>query len=160
MEFRTQNSRSKNVFSKSFDPKSSWILINPESFPRCRLQRNNKKGTKGNISAPSDFGRTKIQNFSRQNFERTEIFSARKTLAGGYRTFISKFFWTRTLSIFKLLRDVLCHALSFWGTDVIEATFENQRKWRQRCNPNPTLWINSIQCYNKNNGLGCCDWLV
>ena len=45
--FRTQNSRSKNVFSKSFNPKSSWILINPESFPRCRLQRNRKKGTKG-----------------------------------------------------------------------------------------------------------------
>ena len=118
--FRTQNSRSKNVFSKSFNPKSSWILINPESFPRCRLQRNNKKGTKGNISAPSDFGRTKIQIFSRQNFERTEIFSARKTLAGGYRTFISKFFWTRTLSIFKLLRDVPCGWLL--------------RNWRYRSN--------------------------
>ena len=141
--FRTQNSRSKNVFSKSFNPKSSWILINPESFPRCRLQRNRKKEPKG-IFRP-----LRILNAQKLKILNARKFLVPETFAHGYRKFISKFFWTRTLSIFKLLKDVPCHAVSFLGTDVIEATFENQRKWRQRCNPNPTLWINSIQCYKK-----------
>ena len=133
--FRTQNSRSKNVFSKSFNPKSSWILINPESFPRCRLQRNNKKGTKGKLSAP------RILNAQKLKILNARKFLVPETFARGYRKFISKFLWTRTLSIFKIFRDVSCHAVGFWGTDAIEATFENHRKWRQRCNPNPTLWI-------------------
>ena len=110
--------------------------------------KKQKKGTKGISFRPLRI----------LNAEKLKILNARKflvpeTFAHGYRKFISKFFWTRTLSIFKLLRDVSCHAVSFWGSDVIEATFENQRKWRQRCNPNPTLRINSIQCYNKTNGL-------
>ena len=110
--------------------------------------KKQKKGTKGISFRP-----LRILNAQKLKILNARKFLVPETFAHGYRKFISKFFWTRTLSIFKLLKDVPCHAVSFLGTDVIEATFENQRKWRQRCNPNPTLWINSIQCYNKNNGL-------
>ena len=110
--------------------------------------KKQKKGTKGILFRP-----LRILNAKKLKFLNARKFLVPETFAHGYRKFISKFFWTRTLSIFKLLKDVPCHAVSFLGTDVIEATFENQRKWRQRCSPNPTLWINSIQCYNKNDGL-------
>ena len=111
--FRTQNSRSKNVFLKSSYPKSSWILINPESFPRCKLQRNNKREVlelRKPLVGPFGFWMHKNSEFWKKiptfskfwthgNFKCTKRFCADMK-------FISKIFWTRIQCICKLLRDV------------------------------------------------------
>ena len=129
--FRTQNSRSKNVFLKSSYPKSSWILINPESFPRCKLQRNNKREVlelRKPLVGPFGFWMHKNSEFWKkfqhfQNFERTEILSARNACARIWNLF--RKFFEQEFNVFA----------NFWGMSVgLWNKGRPLRNWRYRSN--------------------------